>query len=211
MPVVFHAQTAYFNETICREESVPMRLLQWAVPMTLGLAFGLTLGLSVAASAHEYTSKGVTVAHPWARATPGASKVGVAFLELKADAGVVDKLIGGKTDVAGVVELHTHIMENNIAKMRRVDAVPLQPGGSVVFKPSGLHLMLMDLKVPLKEGDLIKITLTFEKAGDIEIDAGVEKLGAMGPHGFDHQPGHAPDPKAAGQKGKGGHGAHQHH
>ncbi len=184
-----------------------MRLIQ----RTFLMAFGLTLGLAATASAHEYSSKGVTVAHPWARATPGASKVGVAFLEIKAEAGVADKLVSAKTEAAGVVELHTHIMENNIAKMRRVDAVPVQPGGSVVFKPSGLHLMLMDLKAPLKEGDLVKITLTFEKAGDIEIEAGVEKIGAMGPHGFDHQPGHAPDPKAAGHKGKSGHGAHQHH
>lgn len=175
----------------------------------IAAAAGVALAcFSTVSVAHEYTSKGVTVAHPWSRATPGGSKVGIAFLEIKAEAGVIDKLVGAKADIAGAVEMHTHIMEGSVAKMRRVDAIPVQPGGSVVLKPSGFHLMLMDLKEPLKEGDLLKLTLVFEKAGEISIEASVEKIGAMGPHGFDHQPGHAPDPAG---KASGGHGAHKHH
>lgn len=75
-------------------------------------------------------------------------------------------------------------------KMRRVDAIDLTAGSAHVLKPSGDHVMLMDLKEPLKEGDLLKITLIFEKAGEIEVDATVEPIGAKGPHGMDHQPGH---------------------
>jgi copper(I)-binding protein len=144
------------------------------------------------ASAHEYSSKGVTVLHPWARATPGGVKIAGAFLEIKAAAGQGDRLLGARSPAAGVVELHNHIMDNGIARMRRVDAIALRAGTSVVLKPSGYHLMLTDLRAPLEEGDLLKLTLVFEKAGEIELDATVEPVGAMGPHGFDQQPGTAP-------------------
>ena len=63
--------------------------------------------------------------------------------------------------------------------------ISLKPGASTVLKPGGYHLMLTDLKAPLKEGDLLKITLVFEKAGEIEVEATVEPIGATGPHGFD--------------------------
>ena len=72
--------------------------------------------------------------------------------------------------------------------MRRIDGLAIKGGKSVVLKPGGYHMMLMDLKRPLKEGDLLKFTLTFEKAGDIEVEATVEPIGAKGPHGFDSQP-----------------------
>ncbi len=142
-----------------------------------------------AAIAHEFTREGVTVAHPWARATPGGAKVGSAYLEIKAAPGKGDRLVAAQSPVAGSAEIHNHIMDGNIARMRRVEAVPVAGGKSVVLEPSGYHVMLMDLKQPLKEGDLIKLTLVFERAGEIEVDATVEPIGAMGPHGFDHQPG----------------------
>jgi periplasmic copper chaperone A len=161
--------------------------------------------LSAPALAHEYTAKGVTVAHPWARATPGGAKVGGAFLEMKAAKGHADRLVAARSPVAGSVELHNHIMEGGIARMRRVDAIRLAAGTSVVLKPGGYHVMLMDLNQPLKEGDLLKMTLVFEKAGEIEVEATVEPMGATGPHGFDQQPGQPP-PKGKAAPG----GAHKH-
>jgi periplasmic copper chaperone A len=147
-------------------------------------------------AAHEFTAKGITVAHPWARATPGGVKVGGAYLEIKAAADTSDRLIAVRSPAAGAAELHNHIMENGIARMRRVDTIAVPAGRSVVLKPGGYHLMLTDLKVPLKEGDLLKLTLVFEKAGAIDVEATVEPVGAMGPHGFDRQPG-APAPAGA--------------
>ena len=160
--------------------------------MTPTLRFIVLASLLVAvgrAAAHEYTASGITVAHPWARATPGGAKVGGAYLEIKAAAGTSDRLVAVKSPAAGAAELHNHIMEKGIARMRRVDAIAVPAGKSVVLKPGGYHLMLTDLKAPLKEGDLLKLTLVFEKAGEIEVEATVEPLGAMGPHGFDRQPG----------------------
>lgn len=156
----------------------------------IGFLGAVLLGLaSVPAAAHEFTRGDVTVAHPWARATPGGAKVGGAYLEIKATAGKGDRLVAARSPVAGSAEIHNHIMDGGIARMRRVDVVAIAGGKSVVLAPSGYHVMLMDLKQPLKEGDLIKLTLVFERAGEIEVDATVEPIGAMGPHGFDHQPG----------------------
>jgi copper(I)-binding protein len=140
------------------------------------------------ATAHEYSGKGVTVAHPWARATPGGVTVGGAYLEIKAAAGHRDRLVGARSPAAGSVELHNHSMDGGVASMRRLDAITLRAGTSLVLKPSGYHLMLTDLHAPLMEGDLVKLTLVFEKAGEIEVDATVEPVAAMGPHGFDQQP-----------------------
>lgn len=156
----------------------------------LKLALGL-VALIISAgtvTGHEATKNGVTVAHAWARATPGGATVGAAYLEIKTDDKTTDKLVSVSTPVAGRPEIHTHIMEGDVMKMRKVEAIALKPGESHVLKPMGDHLMLMDLKQPLKEGDLIKLTLTFEKAGALEIDATVEPAGATGPHGLDHQP-----------------------
>ena len=140
------------------------------------------------ASAHEYSRKGVTVVHPWARATPGGAKVGGAYFEMKADRGHSDRLIGARCAGAGVAELHRDTLENGIAKMRRVNVIALPGGSSVVLKPGGYHVMLMDLVAPLREGDVIKLKLVFEKAGEIEVEATIEPIGATGPHGFDRQP-----------------------
>ena len=160
--------------------------------MRFGTALVGMLACSVvsgAAGAHEYTSKGVTIAHPWGRATPGGATVGVSFMEIRTDAGITDRLVSVSSPVAGRAEVHTHMMDGDVMKMRRLDGLDLQPGSSTILKPSGEHIMLFDLKQPLKEGDLLKLTLTFEKAGPIEIEGTVEPAGATGPHGMDHQPG----------------------
>lgn len=158
------------------------------------------------ASAHEFKSKTVTVAHPWARATPPGAKVGGAYLEIQASKAGGDRLIGASADVvAGRVEIHTHEHgADGVMKMRQIPDLEVKAGTSVVLSPGGHHLMLMDLKAPLAEGDLIKISLKFEKAGNIDLEATVEPIGAKGPHGMDHQPG-----QDAG-KAPMDHGAHKH-
>jgi periplasmic copper chaperone A len=152
------------------------------------LTIALLLIVIGAATAHEFSSKDITISHPWARATPGGVTVGGAYLEIKAAPGPGDRLVGGRSAIAGSVEVHSHAIENGVVRMRRIDGLPIKGGQSVVLKPGGYHLMLLGLKQPLKEGDLLNFTLTFEKAGDIEVEATVEPIGAKGPHGFDGQP-----------------------
>lgn len=182
-------------------------------PMLAVTALVLGLGTAVPlASAHEATVKGVTVAHAWARATPGGARIGAAYLTISSDAATSDELLSASSDVAARTELHTHIMEGDVMKMRAVDKVELAKGGAVLFKPSGYHIMLIDLKQPLKQGDKVKLTLTFKNAGPITTEADVEAIGAKGPHGLDYQPnvdGSKPG-NAAGAAGGHDHG-HQNH
>jgi copper(I)-binding protein len=91
-------------------------------------------------------------------------------------------------------------MDGGVAKMRRVDAINVPGGKSVVLKPGGYHLMLIDLKQPLKEGDHFKISLQFEKAGEVEVEATVEAIGATGPHGLADQPGQPPSKSGGAHK-----------
>ncbi len=171
-----------------------MRTLKIAVSLVFVALSGFP------SAAHEASKDGVTVVHPWVRATPGGATVGAAYLEIKLAAGASDRLIGVSSPVAGKVEIHTHLNEGGVMKMRRVDAVALKPGASHLLQPSGDHIMLMDLKGPLKEGDLVALTLSFEKAGAVTIEATVEPIGAKGPHGMDHQPGHEMPAGAGGHK-----------
>ena len=162
-----------------------MRFKIPALAVLAGLAAALVPALT---EAHEVTVKGVTVAHPWARATPEGQKVGAAFAEIKTDKDTSDRLIGVSSPVAANGEVHSMTMEGDVMKMRRLDGIDLKPGQSLVLKPMADHIMLLGLKEPLKEGDLVKLTLTFEKAGPIEVEGTVEAPGAMGPHGLAKQP-----------------------
>jgi copper(I)-binding protein len=155
---------------------------------------GLTALLPIVAYAHDVTSKGVTVAQAWARATPGGATVGAAFLEIKTDKNTSDRLIGISSPAASRAEVHSSSMEGGIMKMRHLTGIDLKPGETHILKPMGEHIMLFNLKHPLKEGDLVDLTLNFEKAGPIAVKATVGSIAAMGPPGVDH---HADQPNDA--------------
>lgn len=153
------------------------------------LASGLAAPLATPVGAHGATGGGVIVSHPWLRATSAGASVGAAFMEIRAGDGTVDRLIAAESAVAGRVEIHGHTRDGDVVRMRRLEGIDLKGGESHVLKPGGDHVMLMDLRAPLKEGDLVTLTLNFEKAGRIEVEGTVEPVGALGPHGMDRQPG----------------------
>jgi periplasmic copper chaperone A len=93
---------------------------------------------------------------------------------------VQDRLLAAATPVADQAQLHTEINDKGIMKMREVPAIDVKPGGQTMLKPGGLHLMLVGLKQPLKVGDSFPLTLTFEKAGRLDVTVTVEKAPAMG-------------------------------
>lgn len=163
------------------------------------LAAFLWLGPGAALEAHEVSAKGVTVAHPWVRANAGGTTVTAAFMEIRTGAATADKLISVSTPAAGRVELHAHVKEGDVMKMRALAELGFSPGESHILMPSGDHIMLLDLKAPLREGDLVKLTLSFADAGPLEIEATVEPEGALGPHGMDHQPGREDDHEHGGK------------
>lgn len=102
----------------------------------------------------------VNVSSAWARSTvPGQGGTGAFMTIVSKDGG---KLVGAASAVAGVVELHEMAMENNVMKMRAIPALDLPAGREVQLKPGGYHVMLLDLKRPLKVGEKVQIELRLE-------------------------------------------------
>ncbi len=146
------------------------------------LARSGALLLALAALAGPALADGaVTVTGAWVRAGTPAAKTGAAFLTVTNGTGAPDRLIAAQTPIADKAELHTHMMDDGIMKMRGVDALDVAPGAPVALKPGGLHVMLLGLKQPLTEGSRFPITLTFDKAGSITVDVTVQGAAAMGP------------------------------
>jgi copper(I)-binding protein len=131
----------------------------------------------------------IKVETAWARASAGESKTGAAYLTLHNMSTQPDRLLSVATPVAGKAEMHNHIMVGNVAQMRPVDAIEVSPGSPTVLQPGGLHLMLLDLKAPLKAGQSFPVTLVFEKAGRIETSVAVQGLRAPAPTGALHKHG----------------------
>ncbi|NJD35620.1 MAG: copper chaperone PCu(A)C [Betaproteobacteria bacterium] len=120
----------------------------------------------------------VTVKDPWVRATVSAQKATGAFMQITS---VQDaRLVEASSPVAGVVEVHEMTMEKDIMKMRAVTALDLPAGKTVELKPGGYHVMLMDLKQQMKEGDTVPLTLVVEgkdkKRSTVEVKAPVKPL-----------------------------------
>ena len=113
----------------------------------------------------------------WALESPPTVTTGVAYMTLTNEGGEMDRLSGVSSSVCKVSELHEHLRENNVMKMRRVEAIELKPGETTVLQPGGLHVMLIGLKQPLVEGEHFPMTLHFEKTEDVTVDVLVRKLG----------------------------------
>ncbi|MGE0152123.1 MAG: copper chaperone PCu(A)C [Reyranellaceae bacterium] len=144
------------------------------------LGAALAAALASPALAHDYQLGALKIGHPWARATVAAT--GGAFLSVDNTGAAPDRLLRASTARAGKVELHTHIKDGDVMRMRAVEAIDLPPGQKVTLQPGGYHIMLFDLKQPLKEGERVPLTLEFEKAGRITVEIAVDKAGAMGGH-----------------------------
>ena len=133
-------------------------------------------------SAQQVKSGDLVLDQAWTRATPGGAKVGGGYLTIDNKGATADKLIGGSSPVAGKVEVHEMAMNNGVMTMRQLkDGLPIAAGKSVKLAPGGYHIMLMELKAPLKKGDKIPVTLKFEKAGDVKLTLDVQDIGATSP------------------------------
>jgi copper(I)-binding protein len=138
--------------------------------------------VSSKAFAHDFKLGTLTIGHPWARASAGPVRNGAAYLTVH-NAGAADSLIAVSGDIAERVELHTHLMEGDVMKMRRVEAVEVPAHGMAALEPGGFHVMLIGLAQPLKEGQHFPLTLTFRDAGEVAVEVKVEAVGSMGPAG----------------------------
>jgi copper(I)-binding protein len=145
---------------------------------------GLAVLASVPALAQEYKAGPLMIEGPWIRATPAGAQVAGGYMKLKNTGKEADRLVGGSTPVAAGFEVHEMRMEGSVMKMRELPkGLELQPGQSVELKPGSYHIMLTDLKRQLKEGEKVKGTLQFEKAGKVEVEYSVRGMGSRGSGG----------------------------
>src|ERR1700749_1900760 len=155
----------------------------------IATTFGLVLMAGLVGSparAEDVKAGDLVISQAWSRATPNGAKSGAGYFTIENKGTTADKLIGVTGDVSSRIEVHEMSMNNGVMKMRPVEGgVTIDPGKTVKLAPNGYHLMIMDLKSPLKQGDKLPLTLQFEKAGKISVTLDVQGVGAQGPGGGD--------------------------
>ena len=131
---------------------------------------------AVCAMALPAWAEGITVNDPYARASAMMSTSGAAFMMIKNETGQDDHLIGAASPVAEVVQLHTHKEdENGVMRMIHVEeGFALPKDGMIAMQRGGHHVMFMGISEPFEQGDMIPLTLTFEKAGDVQVEVPVD-------------------------------------
>jgi periplasmic copper chaperone A len=138
------------------------------------------------ARAEEVKAGDLVISQAWSRATPNGAKIGTGYFTIENKGTAADKLVGVSGEVSDKIEVHEMSMNNGVMKMRPVDGgLTIDPGKTVKLAPNGYHLMIMDLKSPLKQGGKVPVTLEFEKAGKVAITLDVQGIGAQGPSGGD--------------------------
>lgn len=158
------------------------------------LSVVLTLGtlLTAPACADDVKAGDLIISQPWSRATPGGAKVAGGYLTVENKGAAPDRLIGGSAELAGRVEIHEMATTNGVMTMRPLDSgLAIAPGATVKLAPGGYHLMIMDLKGPLKQGEKVAVTLEFEKAGKVKTMFDVAGVGAQGPGAATAPAGHS--------------------
>ena len=123
----------------------------------------------------------LAVTEAWARAMPPGTDVGAAYVTIENAGDVDDRLLGITSPVAAKIEIHETVEEGGVARMRRLEEAHLPAGSALAMRQGGTHLMLTGLSAPLKEGDVLALTLTFETAGRVRVEAPVAGLGADAP------------------------------
>jgi periplasmic copper chaperone A len=155
----FRHTTAHFRIKTCA-----MRKLMLEIA-----AAALTLG-AILASATGVSASDVLVKDAYARAsaTPVA-KAGAVYVSITNQGATADRLLAVSSPVASMATLHRTIKDGDIMRMEEAGPVDLQPNETLIMEPGGLHVMLMGLKAPLKQGEVVELTLVFETAGPVTV------------------------------------------
>jgi copper(I)-binding protein len=146
------------------------------------LAAGLLFSAGVLAGAAD----NVSVQDPYVRLAPPNAAATGAFMVIRNTGDKDVKVVKADNPVSKATELHTHLNEGGVMKMRPVPAIEIKAKGEAVLKPGGLHVMMIDLKAPLKEGDSVPITLTFDDGSSKQVDAKVVRP-SPAPMPMDHK------------------------
>lgn len=158
---------------------------------TMALAIALAALVTAPGHTQEVKAGDLVITQPWSRATPSGAKVAGGYLTVENKGKTADRLVGGSADIAGRIEIHEMAMDGGIMKMRELDkGLAIEPGKTVKLAPGGNHIMMMDLKGPLKQGDKVPVTLQFEKAGKVNVSLDVQGVGAKAPGDHGDHSGH---------------------
>ena len=146
-----------------------MRLIkEFAFAAALTLASLLSIG---SGNAHEIKVGDIVIGHPWSRQSPMHADVVAGFMVITNEGKEDDPLVKAKAEISPKVQFHDMKIEGDVMKMVELpEGIPIPAGGEVELKPKSLHSMFMDMPKAPKEGEVFKATLTFEKAGTVEVD-----------------------------------------
>ncbi|KIP98525.1 MULTISPECIES: copper chaperone PCu(A)C [Pseudomonas] len=145
------------------------------------------LGTSLLANAHQYDAGELHIDHPWSREMPPVAPTAAAYFVVHNKGAQDDRLLSVETPVAGKAEIHEHAHVGGMMKMQQVQSVVIPAGGEVKFAPMGYHVMLFNLKQQAKSGERFPLTLTFEKAGQVQVEVAVQKDEPAAEGGHDHK------------------------
>lgn len=151
-------------------------------PSVLALALSIIALAVAAADADDYKVGSLTIRDPWSRATPSGAQVAGGYMTIISNSAVLDRLIDGTAAIAGGFQVHQMAERDGVMTMRPLSSgLEIKPGDTVTLKPGGLHVMFTGLKVRPEQGERFKGTLTFERAGSVEVEYTVHGIGASGP------------------------------
>lgn len=136
-------------------------------------ALALISGAAVAGEAAN-----IAINDAYVRLPPPGQNISAAFMRID-NSGDARKLVKADSAVAGNVELHNHINDGGVMRMRQVKSIDVPAKGKAVLQPGGYHIMLIGLKAPLKDGQKVALTLTFDDGSSKTVDAPVQRPGAM--------------------------------
>ncbi len=134
---------------------------------------------SAAESAKVYTIGDLVVSNPWARATPNGAKVAGGYVKITNNDHHAERLTSATFESSGAASIHEMKMDGDVMKMGEMaSGIEIGPHATITLEPGKFHLMLTDLKAPLKEGDHVKGSLTFQNAGKLDVEFVVKGMGA---------------------------------
>ena len=147
------------------------------------LALALAQFSTTAVRAADYDVGSIHVSQPWARATPKGATSGAAYMTVTNNGKTPDRVACISSDASAECQIHSMTMDNNgVMVMRPVEGgLEIKPGETVTLKPGGLHMMLLNLKHPLEQGNSLQATLKFDSAGTLQVDYPIAAMGAAGP------------------------------
>ncbi len=125
----------------------------------------------------------IKIENAWSRATPPGAKIAAGYMTIRNASKTADKLLSVSSPAAEKVETHVTVKDGDIFRMREVKGYDVPAGGAFELKPGGAHLMLVNVRAPLKEGDKVPLTLRFERAGEVKTELHVGRLTDTGKHG----------------------------